>query len=903
MDFVVEHLNVFGQRASALAWPILWQSSLLIGLMLVVEGSLKRKLRPQVRYLLCLVVLAKLVLQPSLALPTSVAWWARPSAPAFRSLQARPVIVSYASHVTPKTLAPLVVPAPLEPRLSLAGGALGASAGISLALFGFLLWRWHQVCRQPLSPHRPVTPEWLGHLVEEACASTGIRRPVLLRLVRGPLSPALSGLFRPVILLPESLVQRLSRTQLRSVLLHELTHLRRGDLWVNCVQAVLQIVYWWHPLLWLANQRIRRVREEAVDEAVMLVLSGDAETYAPTLLEVARLALTRPLLNLGLVGILESQGALRQRIERLMDFQPPRNRRLGFMAMLCATAFGAVALPMGQAPAASNAGPEAQKPALEISPADISGEQRKADAKVLVQDGKLRYEMGKLDEAEKKLIFALQQDPREQAAYYYINLIKAARYKEKLQGNRTNVLFTTSGRQRIYTKLDTLRLASAEFDGVPLSAVARTLMAESKRVDPAGVGLNFIVARDARPLDPVTRKPLHERTGKQADTEDVDQVEIRLAQPLTNVRLADVLDAIVRTADMPIKYSIEDYAVVFSLKRNEPPPLYTRIIKVDPNTFKSALQSVTGNRKTNDAQDTTNLLREFLRSINVEISPPKTIFWNDREGSLFVRSTLQDLDTIETAIMVLNLAPPQLHIKARFIEVSEQEEAAFWQKHLNAKQSPSAVQTIELGREEAQKQLDEWKSKGSADVLSESSITTLSGRQTQVQVVDLKTIVTFTNFPTGHWETNTLPFGPVLDLLPTISADALRIDLAVTASVNEFLGYDDPGPFAVGTDQVGQPQSATLPVPHFRLRQLPVTASLWEGETLIIGGGLEQGALADKAGEHLNKRLLVMVTPTVIDPAGNRVHTDAEVESARSNTGVQTVPRVWRPTIPPRPVR
>src|ERR1035441_5199582 len=131
------------------------------------------------------------------------------------------------------------------------------------------------------------------------------------------MSPAVCGLFRPVILLPQSLVQKLPPAQLRAVLLHELTHLRRGDVWMNCAQALVQIVYWWHPLLWLANARIRRVREEAVDDAVMLALRDDAEAYAPTLLEVAKFAFHRPLASLGLVGRSEENTSELQSLRHL----------------------------------------------------------------------------------------------------------------------------------------------------------------------------------------------------------------------------------------------------------------------------------------------------------------------------------------------------------------------------------------------------------------------------------------------------------------------------------------------------------------------------------------------------------------------------------------------------------
>src|ERR1019366_2197146 len=178
----------------------------------------------------------------------------------------------------------------------------------------------------------------------------GIKFNVPVKLTQNSMSPAVCGLFRPAILIPQALAENFSDEQLRAVLLHELIHLRRRDVWVNFSQALLQIFYWWHPLVWLANTRIRRVREEAVDDAVMLALRDKAEPYARTLLEVAKLALTRPLASLGLVGILESRHALRQRIERLVDFQPPRQAGLTLASLLGILAFTAIAVPMGGAP-------------------------------------------------------------------------------------------------------------------------------------------------------------------------------------------------------------------------------------------------------------------------------------------------------------------------------------------------------------------------------------------------------------------------------------------------------------------------------------------------------------------------------------------------------------------------
>ncbi len=62
--------------------------------------------------------------------------------------------------------------------------------------------------------------------------------------------------------------------------------------------------------------------------------------------------------------------------------------------------------------------------------------------------------------------------------------------------------------------------------------------------------------------------------------------------------------------------------------------------------------------------------------MNLQTPPGKSVFFNDRLGLLFVKATEDDLDTIERAIQALNQLPPQIHIKSRFIEVSENNSAA-----------------------------------------------------------------------------------------------------------------------------------------------------------------------------------------------------------------------------------
>ena len=308
---------------------------------------MRNKLCASVRCALWLVVLVKLATPPTLAAPTGLGWWLREtrivqiSAPEVRVVENRTVpFVSSPSAPTPSRQNV----SPKNTSLSGLGWcALLWLTGVA-GLASWILFRWRSVAR--LVREASPAPESLVRLLDQARKSAGIKQQVELRLTHQPISPAVCGLAHPAILLPAELTARLSESSLKSVLLHELVHLRRCDVWVNCAQALIQVVYWWHPLLWMANARIRHLREEAVDDAVVVALGSESDGYAPTLLEVARLALDRPMSALGLVGILESHNSLKQRIARLVNFTAPRKAGLTVFSLIGIAAFAAAALPM-----------------------------------------------------------------------------------------------------------------------------------------------------------------------------------------------------------------------------------------------------------------------------------------------------------------------------------------------------------------------------------------------------------------------------------------------------------------------------------------------------------------------------------------------------------------------------
>jgi type II secretory pathway component GspD/PulD (secretin)/tetratricopeptide (TPR) repeat protein len=745
----------------------------------------------------------------------------------------------------------------------------------------------------------------------------------------------------------------------------------------------------------------------------------------------------------------------------------------------------------------------------------------KSKAAQLVQDGKLLYEMGKLDEAETKLKLARKEDPENDGAYYYLNLVSEARYhtainerdlasRDKLGNDiekkwaidtrrdslpqpnpwaRTNLIFTGRGRQLIVSKLDRIRLAEVKaMDNLPLSEVVKMLDDLARKSDPEERGINFIIAPYAdaaaagptgpAATDPATGLPM---SAQGAEPVDMNSIGVRFTPALHDIRLADFLEIIVKVADKPIKYSIEDYAVVFSPKGRETTPLYFRTIKVDPNTFVQGMMgvsaldwgtmlmsmagssssggsgggggggggmmgggmggmgggmggggggglapvarvSIAGSSmmggmgggmgggamggaggaggvggggggvqfvtRTNSTAFVQAGVRNYFTLLGVDLAPPKSVFFNDRDGTLLIYASLSDLDIIERAIQVLNLAPPMVNVKSKFVEVTQNDTRGFgfeWylgnvlmgngavvgsggtQPTLTGAPSaanpgsffptgsytaPSASDgnitsgvratannlptlpalasfTGILTDPQFKVVISALQQRDGVDFLSESQVTTLSGRQTECMVVDIQDIVLSNSLTSNNGNSSTtsglgttinntgsgitpyateLPFGPTLDVLPTVSADGYSVQMTLIPSIMEFIGYDDPGPFATTLVPAGStvPIVAALPLPHFRVRQVVTCVNVWDGQTVVLGGLVTENVskmkdqvpiLGDlpvvgrlfrtEINQSTRKNLLIFVTPTIIDPAGNRFHSEDEMPYVQNSFPAQ----------------
>ncbi len=179
----------------------------------------------------------------------------------------------------------------------------------------------------------------LAQQLARASQTLGVKRTVELRLTTRSHVPFTCGLWRATIVLPEE-AEHWTADRVPTVLLHELAHVKRRDCLTQLLAQTCLAVYWFHPLVWLLNRRLRVTREKACDDLVLN--AGVPSThYGETLLSFALSRKSRigaPFIALAMAR----KSSLETRLLAIMDTQLNRNSpsraALTFGLIACAAA-------------------------------------------------------------------------------------------------------------------------------------------------------------------------------------------------------------------------------------------------------------------------------------------------------------------------------------------------------------------------------------------------------------------------------------------------------------------------------------------------------------------------------------------------------------------------------------
>ena len=167
--------------------------------------------------------------------------------------------------------------------------------------------------------------------------------PHRIRVMSSPamIEPGIFGIFRPVLLLPEGIADRLTSKQMQSILAHELCHVKRRDNLAAAMHMMVEAAFWFHPLVWWIGARLVEERERACDEEV-LQSGSEPGVYAQSILQVCKFYLESPLKCVA--GVTGSD--LKKRIESIMSGLPGRNLSRTRKLLLVAASIGAIAGPV-----------------------------------------------------------------------------------------------------------------------------------------------------------------------------------------------------------------------------------------------------------------------------------------------------------------------------------------------------------------------------------------------------------------------------------------------------------------------------------------------------------------------------------------------------------------------------
>lgn len=276
--------------------------------------------------------------------------------------------------------------APPFPFLELGLIVWALVAVLIIGVMGLRYWRCWRIMRRAGEQYQPKLDQLLARL----CGELRVKRSVRLLITNSRMGPAVVGLFRPTIILPEVITQSRSLEELEPILAHELIHIRRGDLWIGLLQLLASVVWWFHPLVWFTGRRLKFEIEQCCDEEVLAELNCDPRVYAKCLLEV--LELKQTLNTVPVVPGVRPVEITSKRLERIMKLGQGCQKRTPWWCWMIFVMLAAVVLP-GAAFVVTAANPPAkvlqqgntQNPAdpraIQISPVQLTVQSNRAKTK------------------------------------------------------------------------------------------------------------------------------------------------------------------------------------------------------------------------------------------------------------------------------------------------------------------------------------------------------------------------------------------------------------------------------------------------------------------------------------------------------------------------------------------
>jgi serine/threonine-protein phosphatase 6 regulatory ankyrin repeat subunit B len=324
-----------------------WQIALFALIVGLISFALKNR-SAHIRYLLWLIVLAKCLIPPIYSVPV-------PVLPDRSSVEMLPgpvlteiLVVDSRTTKADTHVEVQTVNASQNSKFALPNTKQTIILVWLLGVFLFLLWVGFRAVRYTLWLHsrRRSLPVHLKRKLQEPFDCLNFKKLPRIWLTKDIGQPFVWGLLRGSVYLPVDFTDLDCPQHNRTVIVHELSHIIRYDAAINLIQILAQAIFWFHPVVWWVNRKIRQEREKCCDEMVVAQFSTAPEHYTDAIVEAltAEQRSAHPVPSLAIVGSVKD---IEERIKNMLRPGKKFYKRPSVIALIIILFFAFLIVPIG----------------------------------------------------------------------------------------------------------------------------------------------------------------------------------------------------------------------------------------------------------------------------------------------------------------------------------------------------------------------------------------------------------------------------------------------------------------------------------------------------------------------------------------------------------------------------
>lgn len=162
-----------------------------------------------------------------------------------------------------------------------------------------------------------VSDDVILSVLDECRLKLNIKKAIPVYVASYSTTPFLHGCVRPFVVLPN---HDFSRSELKYIFLHELTHLKRHDMWIKGLLLLINAFHWYNPLAYLSRQRIYYLCELSCDESITRTMTHtERQKYCEMILDLLLAARGQSRAASSLIALSNGRQHLEERINRIME--------------------------------------------------------------------------------------------------------------------------------------------------------------------------------------------------------------------------------------------------------------------------------------------------------------------------------------------------------------------------------------------------------------------------------------------------------------------------------------------------------------------------------------------------------------------------------------------------------